>query len=100
MRSRKLIDNKDVGRFCIPLYFACIPGVFRLDVGVSASASASVNIRMPPALPICLNCPSYIDRNIRQNNIIIIAFVAFYPNGFVFIWSFFMIFVGVRVDLC
>ena len=43
-RSRKLINNKQVGRFCIPLSFACIPGVFELDVGVSASASASVNM--------------------------------------------------------
>ena len=68
MRSRKLIDNKDVGRFCIPLYFACIPGVFRLDVGVSASASASVNIRTSLRSPtaaclytyIYLNYPSYI----------------------------------------
>ncbi|XP_028400060.1 uncharacterized protein LOC114523362 [Dendronephthya gigantea] len=38
---RKLINNKQVGRFCIPFVGAvCIPGVFRLDVGVSATASA------------------------------------------------------------
>ncbi len=43
-RSRKLINSKEVGRFCIPLGPVCVPGVFRLDVGVSATASASVNI--------------------------------------------------------
>ncbi len=43
-RSRKLIKSKDVGRFCIPLGPVCVPGVFRLDVGVSATASTSVNI--------------------------------------------------------
>ncbi len=43
-RSRKLIKSKDVGRFCIPLGPVCVPGVFRFDVGVSATASTSVNI--------------------------------------------------------
>ncbi len=41
---KKRILSKEFGRFYIPLGYVRVPGVFRFDVDVSASATASVNI--------------------------------------------------------
>ncbi|XP_028400062.1 uncharacterized protein LOC114523364 isoform X2 [Dendronephthya gigantea] len=48
--SRKLIDSKEVGRFCIPLGLVRVPGVFRLDIGISATASASASASLSASL--------------------------------------------------
>ncbi|XP_028399971.1 uncharacterized protein LOC114523292 [Dendronephthya gigantea] len=48
--SKKLVD-KEVGRFCIPIIGAvCVPGVFRLNIGASASVSASASASLSASL--------------------------------------------------